>query len=525
MAKDGLRVTTTNSRPFAISGLVLAALLIGGCQDSNTRSTEDGGPGSGTADAATDAATEAATGTDPNASCPPGGRKATAGTCGCSMPDNDYDQDGTVDCIKQGGVVPPPITSSKLAVIVVDFEDTDPAIRALYPSKADIATRLFDPEEVINQYLRDQSFGIFTGFTGDVFGPFTHPRTIGEIVSSGDYTKPEYADDIVIKTESAIQIPGFDSSEYDGIMLLLLDDYSPNPGGLTGQWTFRINDRDVQVENSTVMALHIGHPSRDTEAPIENDFTSHHDGTVFVPASIVRNGEVTVPHSRHDLTNFDRTYLHELIHAFGIGSHAFSAMDDGKLLTAPAPDSSNYFLFEDYGNLFALMGRSEYSTGLCADYRSYLGWYPEDRKQEIDDFGSYNVALYPVDSPTGVIAVEIRLPFQVNEFFSDPDTMYLNRGYFLEIRSEAVKWDSGLEHEQLIGNTEGIMITYNDGFTSVLLDASPSPYLEYDWGTLPDKRDVVLKTGQQFATSGLKIDCAARADSGFDVSIEVVEEW
>lgn len=489
------------------------------CPDDPDK-TEPGICGCGVSDVDTDG-----DGTvDCNDDCPNEKRKVAEGVCGCDLPENDYDKDGTMDCIMQGGKSKDSVTEFKIAVIIVDFSDTDPTIRAMYPTKSDLETLFFDSSSLINEYLKDMSYGKFTGLTGDVFGPFTHPRTIGDLVSSGDYAKEDYPQTYLLDTGSAIQIPGFDIADYDSVQFISYDDYSWNPGGLTGLWTFKINDTDVENYTSTVQALHIGYENRDTNYDLYNEYTQKQDGSVFVPKDVDENGEVSVPHPDHNMTRFERTFLHELIHAMGIFTHADSAIADGVALYSP--NDENDFHHEEYGDFFSMMGNAEFATSVCTAYRDMLGWYDDTTQKTITTPGVHAAVVYPVGNAKGVHSVEIRLPYKIDEFFSMPEENRLNDGYFLEVRASQNKWDSGLKSPQLEENTKGVMVTFNDGYTSWLLDASPSPYLNYDWGEVADKRDVVLKPGMSLNAPDVTITCTAKnADGGYELEINVADNW
>lgn len=454
--------------------------------------------------------------------CPNEARKVVAGTCGCGLPEEDYDNNGQLDCIAQGGMRPAAITKWHLAVIVVDFADTDPSLRSTYPSNADLETLFFDPSSEMNAYLRDMSYGKLMGLTGDVFGPFEHPRTITDLVSSGDYASEMYPEQHLIDTKGAIQIPGFDPDAYDAIVFIAYDDYSWNPGGLTGLWTFTINGQSVTSSRSTVMALHIGRSQRDPGTEISNAYTKPMDGAVFVPTSVDPNGELGVPHDGHTFTRFSRTVMHELVHGMGITTHARGGYGDGTPLVEPKDGG---YTNEDYGDHFSMMGTAEHGSSMCAAYRDYLGWFDNTSQLEITEAGTYNTTLVPINEATGVRSVAIRLPYRVDQFFNTEGARFRNDGYYLEVRDNK-RWDSALKHSMLAANTEGVLIAFYDGFTSYRLDPSPAPYLSYDWGQTPDRRDLALLPGQTFETPDLRITCTGKnANGGFDVAVELRDRW
>jgi hypothetical protein len=445
--------------------------------------------------------------------CPDEPRKTEPGACGCNMPE-------TPDCLVYGGKAPDPITSWNVAIILVDFSDTAPSVRDQFPDAAEIEETFFSSNSLASEFLTDMSHGHLTTLTGDVFGPFTHPRTLEDLINSGDYHNERYSHDFLLDTKSAIQIPGFVAEDYNMIYFISYDDYSWNPGGLTDQWTFRINDQDVQYLG-TVQALQIGWYHRDPQQAFVNIFTEEHSGTVFSPDT----GEVHLPHSGHAMTRFERTFLHEIVHAMGVHSHANSSLGDGFPLTQPPEHKSSPHEAEDYGDYFGLMGRSEFSVSIVAAYRHLLGWYDDSVKATLASIGKHKVTLYPSNAASGIRAVEIRLPYRVDRFHLPPENRQ-NDGYFLEIRDPAFKWDSALVHPEIIENTKGVLVTFNDGFTSWLLDMSPSPYLVFSWGSTPDRRDMVLKPGMTFESPDVRISCTGvTGNGGYKLEIDILGTW
>jgi len=454
--------------------------------------------------------------------CPDPAKKAAPGVCGCDLPDRDYNLDGTPDCVAQGGRAPTPITGFRLAVMRIAFADTDPAIRALFPSNSTLASTLFDDQGRMGTYLRDMSFGVFTDLSGDVFGPFTHPRTLQDMVDSGDYADPDFARDVLVNTGSVIQIPGFDASNYDAVVFLAENDYSWHPGGLTGDWTFRINDQDY-TGMGIVEALSIGREQRDPSYDLQNTFTQKVVGSVFVPLTDDPLGEMEVPQAGHQLTRFERTFLHELVHAMGVFTHANSSMGDSARAHPDQPEDEAH---EDYGDVHSLMGRSEYAVSMCTAYRDKLGWFESSRQTEIKVPGTHEVDLVPTNAASGIRSAEIRIPHKVSEYHDTPGEYRPNEGYFLEVRDPAWSWDSGLTMPQIAENANGVLVYFSDGYTAWLLDTTPSPFLRYQWGAVPDKRDIALKVGARLTTDDVVIEVVrALPGGGYRLSIELMDNW
>jgi hypothetical protein len=455
--------------------------------------------------------------------CPAESRKSEAGVCGCDLPDNDYDSDGTPDCIAQGGELDPPITSWHVALILVEFSDTSPSIKAQYPQVKDFEERFFAPDGRYSEYFKAMSFGHFTGMTGEVFGPFEHPRTLQDMLDSGDYVAPDYPESHLLNTGSAIQIPGFDPDAYDVIHFLAFDDYSWSIGGLTGEWTVRINDQDLVNAWVVLQTLQIGVPMHDPQNDPVNGWTEPFFGSAFVPLPV---GEVELDHSAHGLSSYDHATLHELVHSMGILTHANATIGDETPLKEPPMQSSEQFDREEYGDEFSLMGQSSFSMALNTAYRDFLGWYDETSQVEILTAGMHQVELGTSDS-SGIRSVEIRIPHRVNPQYKSVDAgPRLNAGYFLEVRDPTAKWDAPLSSPSIDANTEGVIVTFNDGATSWLVDASPSPYLDYSGEFAMDLRDIVLHPGMTFETPDVTIACTGKTPAGlYQLEIEVQDNW
>ena len=274
------------------------------------------------------------------------------------------------------------------------------------------------------------------------------------------------------------------------------------------------------------MKIQIGRYNRYPDGAIENNYTEPVSGTVFSPEAINTGGEIELPHSGHDMTNFERTSAHELVHAMGVQTHANSSLGDGVLLTQPPENKSSPFEAQEYGDGFGLMGHSEFSVSMVAAYRNILGWYDSSIKTTLASIGTHHVTLYASSAPAGVRAVEIRLPYRVSEFYWPPVNR-LNDGYFLEVRDSAYKWDSALAHPAVSENSNGVIVTFNDGLTSWLLDMSPSHYLRFPWGfETPDMRDLVLKPGMTFESPDVRIACTGvTADGGYELEVEILGNW
>jgi hypothetical protein len=63
-----------------------------------------------------------------------------------------------------------------------------------------------------------------------------------------------------------------------------------------------------------------------------------------------------------------------------------------------------------------------------------------------------------------------------------------------------------------------------DGWTTSLLDASPSPNLKYDWGSIPDLRNIVLKPGMKYIDPHMRFSGVEQhPDGSYSLDIEIID--
>ena len=111
----------------------------------------------------------------------------------------------------------------------------------------------------------------------------------------------------------------------------------------------------------------------------------------------------------------------------------------------------------------------------------------------------------------------MRIPGKTSDFSS---IGYKNEGYFIETRSKEDIWSSFLDNAELSSNIEGVFVKKTDGYTSWLLDMSPSSNINFYGTTTPDLRDVVLKQNQNYENDDIKITVISKNLNGsFDIEI------
>ncbi len=411
----------------------------------------------------------------------------------------------SINAQKQKGKDWPLIDNANVAIILIDYPDQDTETKSHFPSKEDFEQTFFGPQSVIQRYFDTVSYGKFK-LTGEVFGYFTHQEGITEA--------NEYQQNF-IKTITTVNIPDFDIDKYDFLFYVSLNDYGWIPGGLAGSWDVEINGVKYENQSGVAQGLHIGKFQRNPSAQFTNIYTDQLESTIFTIS-----GEETFDMAT-PFTKFERTAIHEMIHAINVGTHANSKTNGGSYEFETEVANNGSYLNSEYGNVFCVMGNSRYATSLNGGYRDLIGWTDEINRVKLDDYGHYNVTLFPINDQNGHRILEIRIPYI---YSGAAWAGHKNQGYFLEVR-KADHWDSSLSHQDIVENTKGILIQKTDGYTTWLLDASPSPNFSYNWGNFPDYTDIALKPGMSYddGTHVKFSNVTANSDGSFSLDVDVYE--
>jgi len=413
----------------------------------------------------------------------------------------------------------PALAQANYAIFIIDFPDTKANIRALYPSVDEIKREIFDSTRFIQKYLKTMSYGKFK-LTGDVFGPFTHQDSV---TSKNNYQMDSYA------TINTMSIPGFQYSKYTHVAFISYNDWNPGGGcsyGKSGR-TFTVNNVKYTLPEFFRMVLAIGPYNRNTSYGFTNQYTDQFMSQIFVPTSELPGGEYFFA-NYSGLTVFQRVFLHELFHTLGEWTHANSSTNGDRYAFETEIPDNNGFLHYDYGNFMDMMGNAQWGLSLNGGLRDLFGWTDQTNRVKLESYGLQRVRLYPINRKSGTRICEIRIP---NHYYTrDPLDLYnfpvngrKNQGYFLEIR-EADRYDSTLNHPAIKINTSGILLMSTDGWTTYLLDASPSPNLKYDWGSIPDLRNIVLKPGMKYIDPHVRFSGVEKhPDGSYSVDIEIID--
>jgi hypothetical protein len=248
---------------------------------------------------------------------------------------------------------------------------------------------------------------------------------------------------------------------------------------------------------------------------------------IFVPLDEKPNGEHFFSNYTR-MTTFQRVFLHELCHILGIWNHANSSTNGYRFPFEPEITGNLDFLNLIYGNKMDMMGDCLWGTSLNGGCRDLLGWTDNTNRIKLSTYTKQKVRLYPINQKKDYRICEIRIPYKYYIHTADDINNYplegrKNMGYFLEVRNADV-WDSTLNHASIKANTSGILLMRTDGWTTYLVDASPSANLKYDWGSVPDLRDVALKPGMRYCDQNVCFSQVEKnSDGSYSVDIEVLD--
>ena len=405
--------------------------------------------------------------------------------------------------VLQKGYDQSPVSYAKIAVIPIDFNDTPDEYKQMFPTKTEIKNLLID-QNVVN-FFDDSSYGIFK-YDVDVFDYFN-------LQISG------YENDKLFSIEDIINqnyvIDGLEVSNYDHFMFVPIHD-AGLVGAVMNAWAIKINGVNFEYGdiNSFIVPVHIGYLNRDTQYKLSNSIIDKQLWDIPTGETSYIEGS-----SKYPFSDFQSTFMHEFIHALGIQTHSRSRTNGERFDYQEEITNNNGLLDLDYGDVFCIMGTAEWAISLTAVYRDFLGWHNDTVRERILEYGKHNVTLHSLNSRDKKGYVEIRIPGAFNEF---SNIGYKNKGYFLEIRSKDDPWSSFLDHNELSENLQGVFIRKTDGYASWLLDASPTPNINYFGTTTPDIRDVVLKQDLSYENEEIKITVLSKnSDGSYDIEITI----
>ena len=451
-----------------------------------------------------------------------------------------------------------PIIYNNVAVIPVTFADTPQSEKDKFPTQQDFEQLIFGFDNKINEYFRNMSNGLFS-YDGKVFPTVNLSQEMIFEVENYDDLTIAYGDssDILFKQkvydylengdlveqpnyENVVdfQIPGFfDNYDETGIPydLIIFIPMWHNP--LNGAWasdtestTPVINGIEIRDNHTSVIRLPLVVDHDSVAGPlIRNDFT---DTFIQFPLPLVNeNGyQMELEGFETYLSPFERTLVHEWIHTFGIGTHANSMIGNGIPYYEERDPWSNEYFWLNYGDLYDVMGKSQYAQYLNAAFRTEIGWLGRDNfLTVVDTYEKSSIILgdnLSFDAPN-VQAIHVHLPnqfFREQEFSTNVFSCMFNKSYFIESISQNSPYAPRLRSEFLRNNTEGVFVRYFDGVTSQLLDMSPSKFADLNGYDYYDISDVVLKPGEVFEDAYVYIHNQGKnPDGSFNIDVQIKE--
>lgn len=412
----------------------------------------------------------------------------------------------------QGGTDNPTKNSEKVAVILVEFPDIPQEIRDDFATEEEISAILNGG--FVTDFLSTMSYGKFS-YQVDVYDKIMYPKNSKD--ESGEYIKEEEL------VSANYNVPGLDPSRYDRIALI----YMHNRIGMVHpkmwhEFGFKINGEVPPRAGHFILNILKGDVGFNFTV-----YTNNLDKEQFGCVTIADNNFVscyesdsTLPYSR-----FEKTWIHEYIHALGIYAHANSSTNGTSFDYEPEEQNNVQYgkslLTRDYGNFFDVMGHGYFAMSLNSVFRDYLGWFTPTNRLTINEYGSHTITLHDLNGRDQAAYAEIRIPNKTND--TNVSLQWKNEGYFLELRTSKADWDKMLDFNQLEENKKGIMILKTNGFESRLIDASPSRnFLMVNGEPEIDIRDVVLKPGMVYENDEIKLhNVIANPDGSFTLDVVV----
>ncbi|RPH28635.1 MAG: PKD domain-containing protein, partial [Bacteroidales bacterium] len=396
-------------------------------------------------------------------------------------------------------------TSIRLGVFLIDFTDIPSDMRALWPTQSQWNTIMFNSK--IKQYYDMISYNNCT-VSGTVYNYTTsnlqywNPstgalKTVNEVIASVN-----------------INAPGYNPANFDYVVFLIGHDARLG-GSQSYSYTYRVNGVQY-TKPGLVTFFKIGKNNRVASNSIENSTVDKN--SYLLPITTTNPPTTEEDYVKHPLSNFEQTFIHELIHSLGIGAHANSRTNNGKPDYVSQDPNNNGYWNSEYGNLYDIMGGSaSYGSSLNGYFRRHIRFMDDNMLHIFRTYTTQTVTVYPLNNTSGKRLIAIFHPAYPTQW----PGLYENDGYTLEVRT-AGTFDPMLTHNLLKGNLEGLFVIKNSGLQNLMLDMSPSPNIHYSWGDFYDIRDVVLKPGMVYENNDVKFSNVIKnGDGSFTVTIQV----
>lgn len=439
-----------------------------------------------------------------------------------------------------------PIIYNNVAVIPVTFADTPQSEKDKFPTQQDFEQLIFGNNNKINEYFNLMSNGLFS-YDGKVFPTInlsqemilkeTPSGKVGDVETILFKFETHYDGEPNYENPVDFQIPGFfDNYEETGLpydLIIFIPMYH-NPQ--FGAWQSMTESKTPVINGIEIMDNH----SRVIKLPVvvdddpDSGIPSNHLTDTYIQFPLPLTDEYGYQKEgegfRTYLSPFERTLVHEWTHSFGIKTHANSMIGNGIPYYEERNPRSNEFFWLGYGDLYDVMGKSQYAQYLNAAFRAELGWLSRDNfLTVVDTYEKSSIILGDNLSTDGsdVQAIHVHLPNQFwaqQEYGSNVQSCIFNKSYFIESISQNSPYGQRLSSEFLRNNTEGVFVRYFDGVTSNLLDMSPSKFVDLNGYDYYDVTDVVLKPGEVFEDAYVYIHNQGKnPDGSFNIDVQIKE--
>lgn len=384
----------------------------------------------------------------------------------------------------------------KIAIFPVTFTDVPTQFRNQFPTKEKINSIIFNSDSNFQQYFKFISYNTLQ-ITGDVFDYTLVDKTVWTPGANLPISS------VLLQNVNLNAPANFNIANYDYIVILIGHDAQLGQSIAYSSFDLQINGKNY-LKPTIHQFFHIGYPQRDNNSyPFANSFTGKNEYLLPVSSNKYVTGE-----TKHPLSSFEGTYIHEFIHIMGIFAHANSRTNNGYADYEPEQPNNSNFYNNEYGNKYDLVGTSSgYTTTLNGYFRRVLNLITDDMLEIVNTSSTKKVTIQPLNGLQGKRLIAVYLP---NGYI-----------YTLEIRTDN-KFDPFNSFDQLKGNLEGFFVYKNNGLQNLLLDMSPTPNGQFDFGSYYNINDVVLKPGMVYENSEVRFSNVIKnSDGSFTVTIQI----
>ncbi len=390
----------------------------------------------------------------------------------------------------------------RVAVFPLLYADIPANLVDSFPGKNELERIIFHEQvQDLYKFISNDEFVV----VGDVYETTINPNTFWDNTNGQLISNQQILDGVDFIA------PGYDPNNYDLVLFFSGHDATMSSASNVSGYNFTINGINY-TKQALINYYQIGFSDRDPLNYYENSLISKNQYLIPLGGTATDEQDVWYP-----LSATETTLCHEIGHSLSVQAHANSSTNGPSPVDSLEIPNNGTFLNEEYGNDYCLMGSQQYSASMNGAFRNYSGILSQDEIVTVDEYGTQQITLFPINGISNARCAEVLLPGEPFDQFGT----FKNNGYWLEVRT-AELYDTTLSHPQLNGNTEGVFVHKLNGLLNLLLDMSPSPNLQYTWGDLADKRDVVLKPGMTYENTKVKFsNVVANPNGSFTLDVQI----